>query len=637
MRSDEPHIRAALQQGMQHHQAGRVGEAEAVYRRVLEAVPNHPDALVLLGALAHRVGRPDMAVDLIGRALSVNPVTANHHYHLGLALHDLGRLDEALASYVTALQLQPDYGAAQFAFARCVLASPAVPTDAGFRDLLTRALSEAWARPADLARASARLVRHDPALKEHVDAALHAWPVQDGERVVLGASTLAALAGNRLLDALLENAQVFDADLERFLTVMRHGILDAALEADNATAQPESLPFFAALARQCFLNDYVFFATQDEMDRARALRDKVAAAAQSGAPIPASWLAALAAYLPLGSVAHAGNLAEREWPEPVAALLAQQITQPAIEQTLRDAMPRLTPIAGDVSRSVQRQYEENPYPKWVRLPPTAPLDLDAYLGQLFPQAPFRPLGKGGDIEMLIAGCGTGQESIDVARQFPAGRVLAVDLSLASLGYAARMAGELGVKNVEHAQGDLTEVGTLGRTFDVISSVGVLHHLENPLAGWRELASILRPGGLMLVGLYSDEARRGVVAAREFIAARGYGSTAEEIRRARRDLLASPEHAQVTALRDFFGTNECRDLLFHVQEHRFTLPRIAQMLETLDLQFLGFMLEPTTQLAYRQRFPQDLAASSLERWDEFERAFPQTFAGMYVFWVQKRRE
>jgi 2-polyprenyl-3-methyl-5-hydroxy-6-metoxy-1,4-benzoquinol methylase len=345
----------------------------------------------------------------------------------------------------------------------------------------------------------------------------------------------------------------------------------------------------------------------------------------------------MASYLPLDSIPGAGKLPARSWPPAVEALLAQQVTQPAIEKALRDAMPRLTPIAGEVSLSVQRQYEENPYPKWVLLPPSAPLDLDAYLGQLFARAPFRPLGKGGGIDMLIAGCGTGQESIDVARQFPGARVLAVDLSLASLGYAARKAGEIGVKNVEHAQGDVMELASLGRTFDVISSVGVLHHLAQPLQGWRELVSILRPGGVMLVGLYSEHARRGVVAAREFIAARGYGSTAAEIRRARQDLLACGEHGEVTSLRDFFGTNECRDLLFHVQEHRFTLPKVKEMLGALGLDFLGFVLEPASQAKYRQRFPQDIAAADLERWNEFEREFPQTFAGMYVFWVQKRSE
>ena len=134
-------------------------------------------------------------------------------------------------------------------------------------------------------------------------------------------------------------------------------------------------------------------------------------------------------------------------------------------------------------------------------------------------------------KILIAGCGTGQQSIEVARQFPAATLLAVDLSTASLAYATRRARELGVTNVEHMQADILKLGTIGRTFDMIQAVGVLHHLGDPWAGWRTLLPLLRPGGVMLVGLYSERARRDVVAARTFIAERGYGSTPAEIRAA----------------------------------------------------------------------------------------------------------
>ena len=58
-----------LQAAMAHHQAGGLDEAEALYRKLLDAVPNHPHALHLLGALETGRGRPARAVELIGRAL----------------------------------------------------------------------------------------------------------------------------------------------------------------------------------------------------------------------------------------------------------------------------------------------------------------------------------------------------------------------------------------------------------------------------------------------------------------------------------------------------------------------------------------------------------------------------------------
>ena len=75
-------------------------------------------------------------------------------------------------------------------------------------------------------------------------------------------------------------------------------------------------------------------------------------------------------------------------------------------------------------------------------------------------------------------------------------MLAVDLSLSSLCYAKRKTRELGLTNITYAQADILRLGTLPRRFDVIESSGVLHHLADPLAGWRVLLSLLRPGGFM---------------------------------------------------------------------------------------------------------------------------------------------
>ena len=87
------------------------------------------------------------------------------------------------------------------------------------------------------------------------------------------------------------------------------------------------------------------------------------------------------------------------------------------------------------------------------------------------------------------------------------------------------------------------------------------------------------------------------------------------------------------VKDFFSTSECRDLLFHVQEHRLTLPQIAGFLAESGLTFLGFDLGEQEREKYRARFPDDSAMTDLACWHEFERANPDTFMGMYQFWAQ----
>jgi hypothetical protein len=78
------------------------------------------------------------------------------------------------------------------------------------------------------------------------------------------------------------------------------------------------------------------------------------------------------------------------------------------------------------------------------------------------------------------------------------------------------------------------------------------------------------------------------------------------------------------------------LLFHVQEQRFTLAALKQVLAALDVRFIGFLLEPHVLRDYRGRNPHDRTLTDLDAWDAFETQFPDTFIGMYRFWVQKSR-
>ena len=99
---------------LRHHQAGRLGEAERLYRQILVADSHHADAMHLLGVLAHQVGRNESAVDLIGKAIAHNGRVPAFHNNLGNALKALGRWEEAVLSYRRALALKPDLFTAHY-------------------------------------------------------------------------------------------------------------------------------------------------------------------------------------------------------------------------------------------------------------------------------------------------------------------------------------------------------------------------------------------------------------------------------------------------------------------------------------------------------------------------------------------
>src|SRR5205085_4808293 len=117
--------------------------------------------------------------------------------------------------------------------------------------------------------------------------------------------------------------------------------------------------------------------------------------------------------------------------------------------------------------AVRAQYEEHPYPRWF--------SLDRVSGDA--HEPARRL--------LFAGCGTGADAIRRAMQHPSWQIEAIDVSVRSLAYAIRMARHYGIANIRFTHADLRDVDG---TFDVVESIGVLHHLDDPLAGLRALAA-----------------------------------------------------------------------------------------------------------------------------------------------------
>jgi len=99
----------AFELALQHHQAGRLAEAEALYRQILAVDPRHFDSLQLLGAIALQVGQSDVAVGLIRQAIALKPDYAEAHNNLGVALRDQGQLDQAIAACRRAIALRPNY------------------------------------------------------------------------------------------------------------------------------------------------------------------------------------------------------------------------------------------------------------------------------------------------------------------------------------------------------------------------------------------------------------------------------------------------------------------------------------------------------------------------------------------------
>jgi 2-polyprenyl-3-methyl-5-hydroxy-6-metoxy-1,4-benzoquinol methylase len=582
---DIPELLAAANSAYQQR---RLTDTEVICKQILSRAPTHPTCLNLLGVVHQTSGRHRLAVKQFAKAIAIDDLDAGFHYNIACSYQAMGEQIAAAEHFKTAITL-------------------------GMSD--KKSLEE--------------FIMENVALLRCIDCvASRSWSVES-ER--LSAENIAAIARDILLRCALELAVLHGAPLELLMTSLRSALLRlvAADPSDAARVSDEVVLLFCALAQQCFINEYVYAQTDNETKQAGELRELLVEKLVARSDISPLLLAAVAAYFPLHSIPNAKSLLALKWPDYAVRLLQQQVSEPLEEIEDRPKIPALTAMDDLTSKAVMQQYDENPYPRWTINP------CKVVAGDMKRQA--RTIGTsvpqpGQDI--LIAGCGTGKHPFWIAQYFPDARILAIDLSRANLAYARRKTREEELQNIEYAQADILKLEGIGRTFDRIDAVGVLHHLADPQAGWRVLLSLLAPAGIMRIGLYSETARRDVVQARALIAESGYRPTIEGIRALRQKIIRDQRWHMVLNSGDFYSASGCRDLLFNVMEHRFTIPQIAPFLQEHGLIFHGFELDGTVIEKFQQRYPGSEALVNLEYWKAFEADNPNTFRGMYVFIVSK---
>lgn len=654
---------ALVNLGNLNREKDNLRKAEGFYRRAIASAPNETAAHCGLGATLWQLGRHLDAKKSYRIALSINPGHKETLINLSICCWEEGGLDDAeyllinalkmlprdtdIINNLTALRLAKDdiTGAmelnnqsleiletyeAKKLFVEISRRSTCGSESAVISRFIARAITETWGKPAELNRISARLIRSNKIISPLVMKANASWPKRLNLDEMLTGFSISELADDPLLSALLTSAPNYDISLERFLTLLRGAIIREFFQATSVGEEMER--FAAVLARQCFINEYVFHESEEEV----AIVSKLRSALETSTVIIPIQLLLAAAYFPLHTLSNSEKLLQRSWSASVEAVVTQQVREPIQEQNLREIIPRLTIIRDPVSLLVQDQYETNPYPRWVKMPVEKPDTIVNFLLGKFPFAQFEitPGRKMKDI--LIAGCGTGQRSIAMAQKFGDQHMLAIDLSLSSLSYARRQSEDLGLR-INYCQADLLELESTSAHFDIIESIGVLHHLDDPWTGWRTLLKLLRPGGFMFIGVYSHMARRPIVGARARIDKLGISGSPDNIRGFRQDFIQDGDkklYASILDSDDFFSLSACRDLLFHVKEHHMRLKDIDIFIKDQNLHFLGFELNDSVLAAYRKSYPHDKAAIDITSWEEFEAIHPGLFGGMYSFWIQR---
>ncbi len=575
---------------------GNVEKAERALAEALTKAPNDHRALALMAELRLRNDRIGDAFDLYMRAVCASPgVHLYKERFLELAGRGLSVVHtEHLETAVAACLKTPDLAGAVENWASLLMASPDFQAAYGLANR----------QPFDGANNSASFNLTD----------------------------IRPLFRPLFLEG-MKSSVVCDPVFEAFVTHVRRHVLDAFSAGDGRFLKEEYVVLASALSHYAFFTDFILEETESEKHRISELRRRIEAERESAGNAAA--IAMFACYRPLYGLANSDEILETfKNTEILSDVVNAQIADHVSLRRMAASIPALNRVADETSLSVREQYERFPYPRWKTF--STRVVVQNWQTEEFSQRLEGPLSNS-PARILIAGCGTGRDAAIHSLRFPRSSITAVDVSRASLAYAALKARERGLVNLTFLHGDILDLGMMGQTFDYICCTGVLHHMEDPVAGWRVLCGLLRPGGLMRIGLYSRAGRKAVAVAQDTAKRGHYPPTRDGILRFRRECPSRCDREtmlSLSRLQDYYLMDMYRDLLFPAREHRFDLAQIKDMLGRLGLSFEGFYVAPEVLTTYRSMFRGDPNATNLEGWRQFESRYPETFASMYIFWCRK---
>lgn len=201
------------------------------------------------------------------------------------------------------------------------------------------------------------------------------------------------------------------------------------------------------------------------------------------------------------------------------------------------------------------------------------------------------------LDILSAGCGTGEAELFLSIKHPNVRFTAIDLSENSLNRAKSYASELGTRNIEFINGNILNI-KLEKKFDIIISSGVIHHLSNPVAGLRNLKKYLKPDGIMVIMVYAEYGRYEI------------GIFQEVVKLIQNDRLDFKEGVNI--VKEFLnnvkessplrhiqhmddvekGDNHIVDLLLNLNEYRYSVKTLDNLIQSADLKIINFLQQQT---------------------------------------------
>ncbi len=198
-----------------------------------------------------------------------------------------------------------------------------------------------------------------------------------------------------------------------------------------------------------------------------------------------------------------------------------------------------------------------------------------------------------DLDVLVAGCGT-QEAARFALNHPAAHVVGIDVAPPSIQCHEMLKREHNLTNLEVRQLPIENVADLDQRFDLIISIGVLHHLADPDVGLRALRSVLKSDGAMYLLVYAPYGRAGVYVLEEYCRSLGIGTSKQELTDLTAVLKALPEHHPLFAAqggaREYLDAGPMADALMNPRHRAYSVPQLFEFIERNGLVLGGWDMQ-----------------------------------------------
>tara|TARA_B100000575_G_scaffold292359_1_gene300492 strand:- start:384 stop:2384 length:2001 start_codon:yes stop_codon:yes gene_type:complete len=611
--------------GIINHDLNNLDKSIKNFNDILKINPNFSDAYYNLGNIFKKKKQIDKSIENYKKCIDLNPNKYEAYNNLGNIYKDIGKTSLAIDNYLECLNINQNYVVALQNFSVCLKNFKFYKTSLKVTKQIENLLNyDEIVRPVDIIDCILNYLYIDPKLLFIINN------ISNLEKHFPLETLIDEVNKNKILVKLLKSIPIPDLGIEKLMKYLRYNIL---LNINNIKNKKSALALLTSLSFQCFLNEYIYPVSKKENKILDDLEKKIRNLASSNLELEDLDIAILSSYT---------SLNKYKWSDQflglknISEIIKKQIIEPNEEKKIKKELQAKKDIVDPVSIVVKQQYENNPYPRWNKIALNKfPLKPSFFFENNYIRIQNKKIDNLKKIKILVAGCGTGQHAIATATKFTNSHVTAIDLSLQSLSYAKRMSKKLKINNIDFIQLDILNLKSLGKKFDVIECIGVLHHMNDPLLGWKILNKNLNNYGMMMIGLYSKYARQHIKKVRSYLKTTNLEINNEFIKSYREQLIETnnKDYDLIKKSTDFFSLSSLRDLLFHVQEKQFDLLEISNFLKKNNLQFCGFQNKELVNI-YKKIYKNNEDIYNLNFWDEYENKYPRIFAGMYQFWCQK---